>query len=74
MPRKDSKAHAKELLKLVELEDAANRKVSTYSGGMRRRLELACGLINYPKLLSFDEPTLGLDVQTQLQFGNTSRR
>src|SRR5208337_3940474 len=65
MPRKDSKAHAKELLKLVELEDAANRKVSTYSGGMRRRLELACGLINYPKLLFLDEPTLGLDVQTR---------
>ena len=65
MARKDSKAHAKELLKLVELEDAANRKVSTYSGGMRRRLELACGLINYPKLLFLDEPTLGLDVQTR---------
>jgi ABC-2 type transport system ATP-binding protein len=65
MPRSDSKAHAKELLKLVELEDAANRKVSTYSGGMRRRLELACGLINYPKLLFLDEPTLGLDVQTR---------
>ena len=54
-----------ELLNLVELEDAANRKVSTYSGGMRRRLELACGLINYPKLLFLDEPTLGLDVQTR---------
>ena len=65
MSRSDSKPHAKELLKLVELEDAANRKVSTYSGGMRRRLELACGLINYPKLLFLDEPTLGLDVQTR---------
>ncbi len=65
IPRSDSKPHAEELLKLVELQEAAKRKVSTYSGGMRRRLELACGLINYPKLLFLDEPTLGLDVQTR---------
>lgn len=65
IPRSDSEPHSQELLKLVELEDAANKKVSTYSGGMRRRLELACGLINYPKLLFLDEPTLGLDVQTR---------
>ena len=65
IPRSNSKPHAMELLRLVELEDAAERKVSTYSGGMRRWLELACGLINYPKLLFLDEPTLGLDVQTR---------
>jgi ABC-2 type transport system ATP-binding protein len=65
IPRSDSKPHALELLALVELEKASERKVSTYSGGMRRRLELASGLINYPKLLFLDEPTLGLDVQTR---------
>ena len=73
LPRSDSKPHSMELLKLVELQDAANRKVSTYSGGMRRRLELACGLINYPKLLFLDEPTLGLDVQTRTAVWNYIR-
>jgi ABC-2 type transport system ATP-binding protein len=73
LPRSNSKPHAMELLKLVELQDAANRKVSTYSGGMRRRLELASGLINYPKLLFLDEPTLGLDVQTRTAVWNYIR-
>jgi ABC-2 type transport system ATP-binding protein len=73
LSRSISQPHAEELLKLVELTDAANRKVSTYSGGMRRRLELATGLINYPKLLFLDEPTLGLDVQTRTAVWNYIR-
>jgi ABC-2 type transport system ATP-binding protein len=54
-----------ELLKLVDLEQAATRKVRTYSGGMRRRLQLAMGLVHMPKVLFLDEPTLGLDIQTR---------
>ena len=65
IPRKIAKERAMDLLKLVELTDFKDKKVQTYSGGMRRRLELACGLINRPKVLFLDEPTLGLDVQTR---------
>lgn len=65
IPRDISKKRAEELLALVELTAFQDKKVQTYSGGMRRRLELACGLINRPKVLFLDEPTLGLDVQTR---------
>jgi ABC-2 type transport system ATP-binding protein len=65
VPTRLAEKRATELLALVELSDAANRKVETYSGGMRRRLEVACGLMNMPKVLFLDEPTLGLDVQTR---------
>ena len=65
VPDKIAKERANELLELVGLKDAARRDVSTYSGGMRKRLELIIGLIHNPKVLFLDEPTLGLDIQTR---------
>ena len=65
VPDKIAKERANELLELVGLKDAAGRDVSTYSGGMRKRLELIIGLIHNPKVLFLDEPTLGLDIQTR---------
>lgn len=55
----------KEMLELVQLTDRANYLVKTYSGGMKRRLEIARGLLHHPKVLFLDEPTLGLDPQTR---------
>lgn len=54
------------LLKLVNLEEHADRVAKGYSGGMKRKLDIACGLLPNPKILFLDEPTLGLDVQSRL--------
>jgi len=66
VPMSTAKQRIMDVLGLLGLGDAAKRKVETYSGGMRKRLELAEGLIHYPRVLFLDEPTLGLDVQTRV--------
>lgn len=62
---------AEELLNRFSLTDAADRRVSTYSGGMRRRLDIAMSLIGKPQLVFLDEPTTGLDPQGRIEVWNT---
>ncbi|MDA3624770.1 ATP-binding cassette domain-containing protein [Saccharopolyspora sp. WRP15-2] len=67
MPRGDAKARAAELLERFDLTDAGGRAIKTYSGGMRRRLDLAASLVGRPEILYLDEPTTGLDPRSRNQ-------
>jgi ABC-2 type transport system ATP-binding protein len=64
--KRESRTRAGELLERFELSDAANRPAKTYSGGMRRRLDIAASLIARPRILFLDEPTTGLDPRSRL--------
>jgi len=69
-----ARERAAELLAAFELDDAADRKVSTYSGGMRRRLDIAAGLLTRPAVLFLDEPTTGLDPRGRADVWEAVRR
>ena len=74
VPHKIRKQRSEELLKLFELWERRNDQVKKFSGGMKRRLEIARGFLHTPKILFLDEPTLGLDPQSRNQLWNHVKR
>ncbi|MEQ8675803.1 MAG: ATP-binding cassette domain-containing protein [Aggregatilineales bacterium] len=74
LSRRDSQSRAKELLEIVKLADVTDRPVGKYSGGMRRRLDLAMALIHEPSILFLDEPTTGLDPASRRDVWTEVRR
>jgi len=73
MPRAEAHARATDLLMRFSLTDAGGRPAKTYSGGMRRRLDLAASLVNRPRVLFLDEPTTGLDPRSRNEVWDTVR-
>ena len=67
LQRKQALQRINEVLELVDLKDQADEVVNTYSGGMKKKLDIACGLTPNPKVLILDEPTLGLDVESRIR-------
>jgi len=73
LSRRDAKARARELLARFHLDDAGGRAAKTYSGGMRRRLDLAASLVGRPRVLYLDEPTTGLDPRARTEMWDVVR-
>jgi ABC-2 type transport system ATP-binding protein len=74
LSHREAAERAEELLALVELEEAADRRIKGYSGGMKRRLDLASALVHEPEVLFLDEPTTGLDPSSRLTVWDEVRR
>ncbi len=71
VPGEIRKKRIDEVLDLIDLGEKADEYTKTYSGGMKRRLEIGQGLVHHPRVLFLDEPTLGLDPQTRRKYGST---